>query len=117
MPGQTLIIPIGGTSLGAPAVAGIVALFDQAKGSRLGFLNNAIYRISDDENAYAQTFHDIQTGDNGFVFLDADDKVVHVAGFSATPGWDPGTGVGTPNALSLALTLPQFIKANDGSTL
>jgi subtilase family serine protease len=117
MPGQTLIIPIGGTSLGAPAVAGIIALFDQAANSRLGFLNEAIYRISDNAATYAQTFHDIQTGDNGFVFLDQNNKVVHVAGFSATPGWDPGTGVGTPNALSLAVTLPQFIKAGDGSTL
>jgi subtilase family serine protease len=116
-PGKTLIIPIGGTSLGVPAVAGIVALFDQVAGHRLGFLNEAIYRISDDPAAYAQAFHDIQSGDNGFVFLDDEDKVVHVAGFSATPGWDPGTGIGTPNALSLALTLPQFIKAGDGSKL
>jgi subtilase family serine protease len=116
-PGKTLIIPIGGTSLSAPAVAGMVALFDQAKGARLGFLNEAIYRISDDAAAYAKAFHDIQSGDNGFVFLDEDNKVVHVAGFSATPGWDPGTGVGTPNAANLVKILPQFIKANDGSTL
>jgi subtilase family serine protease len=116
-PGKTLIIPIGGTSLGAPAVAGIIALLDQAAGTRLGFLNEAIYRISDNAVAYTQAFHDIQVGDNGFVFLDDSDKVVHVAGFSATPVWDPGTGVGTPNALSLAVTFPQFIKEGDGSKL
>jgi len=117
MPGQTLILPIGGTSLGAPAVAAITALFDQGAGARLGFLNEAIYRISDNAKAYGATFHDIQTGANGFVFLDGTNKVVHVSGFSATPGWDPSTGVGTPSASSLKLTLPQFIKAKDGSTL
>jgi subtilase family serine protease len=116
-PGQTLIVPIGGTSLGAPAVAGMVALFDQAAGKRLGFLNNALYRISENARAYALAFHDVQTGNNPFVFKDDRGNVVFVDGFSAAIGWDPPTGVGTPNAVNLAKILPQFVKENDGKTL
>jgi subtilase family serine protease len=118
MPGQTLMIPIGGTSLGAPAVAGMTALFDQAAGGvRLGFLNSALYRISQNTGAYAQAFHDIQAGNNAFVFQAANGAVVNVAGFDAAAGWDGPTGVGTPNAANLVSILPQFIQANDGSML
>jgi len=116
-PGKTLLVPVGGTSLGSPAVAGLIALFDQANGKRLGFLNNALYRISDNAPAYASTFHDIQSGDNGVTFLDDNNKLLNVAGFHAGPGWDAPTGVGTPNVSGLLLILPQFIKANDGSSL
>jgi subtilase family serine protease len=118
MPGKTLMIPIGGTSLGAPAIAGMVALFDQAAGGvRTGFLNDALYRISQNAAAYAQAVHDVQSGNNAFVFQAAQGNVVNVAGFNAVAGWDPPTGVGTPNAANLAKIIPQFIKANDGSTL
>jgi subtilase family serine protease len=116
-PGKTLIVPIGGTSLGAPAVAGMTALFDQAAGRRLGFLNNALYRISENAGAYAKAFHDVQSGNNPFVFKDNNGNVVFVDGFNAAVGWDPPTGVGTPNAVNLAKILPQFIKENDGKTL
>ena len=118
MPGKTLLIPIGGTSLGAPAVAGMMALFDQAGGGvRMGFLNDAIYRISQNAGAYAQAFHDIQAGNNTFVFQGANGNAVTVTGFNAAAGWDPPTGVGTPNAANLIKILPQFIKPTDGNTL
>ena len=118
MPGTTMLIPIGGTSLGAPAIAGMVALFDQAAGGvRLGFLNSALYRVSQDAGAYPQAFHDIQSGNNAFVFQTANGTVANVAGFDATANWDPPTGVGTPNAANLVKILPQFVQANDGSTL
>jgi subtilase family serine protease len=118
MPGKTLMIPIGGTSLGAPAVAGMTALFDQAAGGvRLGFLNAALYRISQNATAYAQAFHDIQSGNNAFAFQTANGQVDNVAGFNAATSWDPPTGVGTPNAANLTKILPQFIQANDGNTL
>jgi subtilase family serine protease len=116
-PGQTLLAAFGGTSLGAPAIAGMTALFNQAAGQRLGFLNNALYRISEDAGAYAEAFHDIQSGNNPFVFKDDNDRLVFVDGFNAAPGWDPPTGVGTPNASGLAKHLAKFIKPNDGTTL
>jgi subtilase family serine protease len=96
---------------------GAWSLFNQSAGKRLGFLNNALYRISENASAYAQAFHDVQTGNNPFVFKDADGKLVFVDGFNAAAGWDPPTGVGTPNAVGLAKLLPKFVKLNDGSTL
>jgi subtilase family serine protease len=116
-PDQTLLAAFGGTSLGAPAIAGMAALFNQAAGKRLGFLNNALYRIGTNAAAYTQAFHDVQSGNNPFVFRDDNDKLVFVDGFDAAAGWDPPTGLGTPNASSMAKLLPQFVKLNDGSTL
>jgi subtilase family serine protease len=116
--GKTQIMPVGGTSLGAPAIAGMAALFDQAKGARLGFLNNALYRINENADAYALAFRDIRLGNNPFVFKDdKNSKVIFVPGFDAATGWDPPTGVGTPYATKLALILPLFVRPNDGSAL
>jgi len=118
MPGKTMLIPAGGTSVGSPVAAGMVALFDQAAGGkRLGFLNGAFYRISQNATAYAQAFHDVTVGNNTFVFQDGNNNVVTVQGFATDTGWDPPTGVGTPNAANLARFLPQFIAANDGAGL
>ena len=70
----------GGTSAVAPLYAGVFARINQAlvqKGkSRAGFVNAALY-----QNPSA--FHDIVSGNNG--------------AFSAGPGWDPTTGLGSPD--------------------
>lgn len=117
MPGTTLIVPVGGTSIGAPVAAGMTALFDQAAGNkRLGFLNSAFYRVSQSA-AYAQVFHDVKVGNNTFVFKTANGGVAKVTGFKAAIGWDAPTGIGTPNAMNLSALLPQIIKPNDGATL
>ncbi len=118
VPGATVIAPFGGTSLGAPLAAGMTALLDQSAGKRLGFLNSAFYRISQNATAYAQTFHDVTTGNNTFVFQDPNtNNTVTVPGFTAQAGWDRPTGVGTPQVAELATLLPQFIQANDGAGL
>jgi len=116
MPGKTVVIPIGGTSVGAPVAAGMTALLDQAMGMRTGFLNTAFYRLLPNA-AYAQAFHDIRTGNNTFVFQAQDRRIVTVPGFKTAPGWDAPTGLGTPNVANLAKFLPKLIKANDGATL
>ena len=71
---------IGGTSAVAPLYAGLFARINQALvqngKSRVGFVNAALY-----QNPSA--FHDIVSGDNG--------------AFSAGPGWDPTTGLGSPD--------------------
>jgi kumamolisin len=70
----------GGTSAVAPLYAGLFARINQAlvqKGkSRAGFVNPALYQNP-------STFHDIVSGNNG--------------AFSAGPGWDPTTGLGSPD--------------------
>jgi subtilase family serine protease len=116
MPGTTLIVPVGGTSIGAPVAAGMTALFDQAAGKRLGFLNGAFYRVSQSA-AYAQVFHDVKVGNNTFVFKAANGGTAKVTGFKAAMGWDAPTGIGTPKAANLSALLPQLIKPNDGATL
>jgi subtilase family serine protease len=83
---------IGGTSAGAPQWAGLVALADQIAGHRLGYINPALYQIAN-SGSYANDFYDVTVGNNvGFP---------PVPGYSATPGWDPVTGLGTPNAANL----------------
>ncbi|HEX7736623.1 MAG TPA: S53 family peptidase [Ktedonobacteraceae bacterium] len=116
MPGKTVLIPIGGTSVGSPIAAGLVALFDQARGVRLGFLNSAFYRLSLSQVA-GQAFHDIRLGNNAFLFQNMQRQTVVIPGFGAARSWDAPTGVGTPQAANLARLLPGFIKANDGAGL
>jgi subtilase family serine protease len=118
MPGKTLLMPVGGTSVGSPVAAGMTALFDQAAGGkRLGFLNSALYRIGLNVTANTLAFHDIQVGNNAFVFQTGNGNIVTVPGFQTATGWDPPTGLGTPNAVNMAKLLPQFIQAKDGKHL
>jgi kumamolisin len=77
--GQNLVV--GGTSAVAPLWAGLVALMNQQLGRSVGFLNPAIYQIGE------SAFRDITVGNNGY--------------WSAAPGWDPCTGLGSPNGVAL----------------
>jgi subtilase family serine protease len=94
---------IGGTSLSSPQWAGIVALADQVNGGGLGLLNPAVYKIANDPARYANDFFDVTIGNN-----QVDPSI---PGFSASPGWDPVTGVGTPNAANL---VPDVVAAAHG---
>jgi subtilase family serine protease len=84
---------IGGTSLSSPQWGGLVAIADQIAGHRLGLINPSLYALGSNPAAYASDYFDITVGNN------------HVAGdtlsYSATTGWDPTTGLGTPNAAAL----------------
>jgi subtilase family serine protease len=102
--GETLIVPIGGTSVGSPAWAGIVALANQVAGERLGFLNGSIYRLLESDN-YSKGFNDITTGDNTTTIFDNKGNPITVPGYPAGPGWDAVTGAGTPKVSSLVSLL------------
>ncbi len=102
--GQTLIMPIGGTSVGSPAWAGIVALLNQKAGHRLGFLNPALYALSA-STSYGAAFHDILLGDNTVDGVDFNGLPITIPGYPADRGWDPVTGVGTPIVNGLASAL------------
>jgi subtilase family serine protease len=91
---------VGGTSASSPQWAGLVAIADQINGGGLGFINPALYRLATNPAAYASDFFDVTTGTN-----QADPSV---PGFPATTGWDPVTGLGTPNAAKL---LPALVAA------
>lgn len=102
--GETIIVPIGGTSVGSPAWAGIVALANQAAGKRLGFLNGSIYKLLASDS-YSKGFNDITTGDNTTTTFDNKGNPVTVPGYPARPGWDAVTGAGTPKVSSLVSLL------------
>jgi len=91
---------IGGTSLSCPQWAAMVAIADQLNGSGLGLINPALYKVANGPN-YANDFFDITTGNNG-AFAPA------IPGYPATTGWDPVTGLGTPNAANL---IPDLVAA------
>jgi kumamolisin len=78
---------VGGTSAVAPLWAGLVALLNQQLNTRLGFLNPTLYALPGPDNG----FNDITEGNNG--------------AYSAGPGWDPCTGLGSPIGTTLATLL------------
>jgi subtilase family serine protease len=88
---------IGGTSLSCPQWAGLVGIADQIAGHGLGLINPRLYALASDPGTYATDFFDVTTGNN-----QADPSV---PGYPATPGWDPVTGLGTPNAANLVPAL------------
>ncbi len=90
---------IGGTSLSCPQWAALVAIADQKNGGGLGLINPALYKVASGPN-YASDFFDVTTGNNT-----ADPTV---PGYPATTGWDPVTGLGTPNAANL---IPDLVAA------
>jgi len=82
---------IGGTSAAAPLWAGLVVLLNQKLNRRLGFVNPSLYAMNQSKD-----FRDITTGSNG--------------AFSASSGWDPVTGLGSPNG-------NQLLQALQGATV
>lgn len=88
--GQTLVI--GGTSAVAPLWAGLIAVANQRNGVAAGFINPAIYA-----SKAGSAFRDITEGNNG--------------AFSAAPGWDACTGLGSPIASAL---IPLLATATTG---
>jgi subtilase family serine protease len=87
---------VGGTSCSSPEFSGLVAIADQIAGHGLGQINPTLYALADGPN-YSTYFYDVTTGKN-----QADPAV---PGFPATTGWDPVTGLGTPNAATLVPAL------------
>jgi subtilase family serine protease len=94
---------IGGTSLACPQWAGMIAIAAQINGGGLGLINPALYAIGADPTRYAADFFDVTKG------LNQGDP--SVPGYPATPGWDPITGLGTPNAANL---IPDLVLAVRG---
>ncbi|ESZ95141.1 hypothetical protein SBOR_4473 [Sclerotinia borealis F-4128] len=87
----------GGTSASTPIFSSVINLINEerlaAGKSTVGFINPVLY-------SNPQVLNDITNGSN---------PNCGTAGFSAVPGWDPVTGLGTPNypkLLELFLGLP-----------
>jgi subtilase family serine protease len=86
--------PTCGTSEATPLFAGIVALADQVAGHSLGLINPALYQLA---ARHAPGIVEVTSGDNTVSFSQ-DGHEQTVTGYSARPGYDLATGVGTVNA-------------------
>jgi len=78
--------PIGGTSAVAPLWAGLIARLAQATGKTFGLIQPMLYAGVAPGTAQPG-FNDIVSGSNG--------------AYSAGPGWDACTGLGSPNGAAL----------------
>jgi len=90
--GQNFVI--GGTSAVAPLLSGLTLRLNQIAGRAVGDFNAFAY-------ANPADFSDVTVGDNG--------------AFSAAPGWDPTTGLGSPMGGKL-LTVLTSAKAPGAAT-
>jgi subtilase family serine protease len=86
--------PACGTSEATPLFAGIVALADQVAGHSLGLINPALYRLAAEG---APGIVHVRSGNNTVSFSQGGHEHT-VRGFTATPGYDLASGVGTVNA-------------------
>jgi kumamolisin len=86
--GQQMVV--GGTSAVAPLWAALVCRMAQASGTSFGLIAQALYAgIQPGQDVPG--FHDITTGNNG--------------AYSAGPGWDACTGLGSPDGTALLARL------------
>ena len=110
--GQTGWYDIGGTSLSCPQWAGLVAIADQLNKAKygqtgLGLINPALYKLASQPAKYAADYFDVaHTAIAGVANDNQEDP--SIPGYPATQGWDPITGLGTPNAAAL---IPDLVDA------
>jgi kumamolisin len=81
-------VVFGGTSAVAPLWTALIALINQQLGHPVGYLNPLLYS---GQIANSGAFHNITSGNNG--------------AYQARRGWDPCTGLGTPNGTKLLQVL------------
>ena len=83
---------IGGTSAVSPLWAGLIALLNSGRAQPVGFVTPKLYALVSSAGA----LRDVTEGDNG---------VNQVTGYKAKGGWDPCTGLGSPNGGNLLASL------------
>jgi kumamolisin len=83
----------GGTSAVAPLWAALIATINQKLNGRVGFVNPQLYSLAPASAA----FHDITVGNNRLSF-----QQFNNVGYDAVPGWDPASGLGSPDGTALS---------------
>jgi subtilase family serine protease len=100
---------VGGTSVSAPAMAGIMALVNQQMGSRQGNPNYVLYKLA---TTVPAAFNDVtvgtirvpcQTGSPNCTTTFGTDPYGVIDGYDAGSGYDLATGLGSVNANSLVM--------------
>ncbi len=97
---------VGGTSAGTPALAAIVALLNESMNSPQGNINAVLYRLA---NLSASPLHDITSGGNVVpcqtnpptTSCPTSGSGAGSMGYSAGPGYDMATGLGSIDANAL----------------
>lgn len=87
---------IGGTSAVSPLWAGLIALLNQKLGKPVGYLNPFLYQ-NYTSLLKNKALRDVVSGNNG--------------GYSAGPGWDACTGLGTPDGALLLQALLESLSS------
>jgi kumamolisin len=90
--GQNFVI--GGTSAVAPLMSGLTLRLNQIAGHSVGDFNALAY-------AHAGDFYDVTVGNNG--------------AFTAAPGWDPTTGLGSPVGAKVLAALTSSAATSPGA--
>ncbi|HEY3753993.1 MAG TPA: S53 family peptidase [Pseudonocardiaceae bacterium] len=96
--------PTCGTSEATPLFAGIVALAAQRAGHPLGLINPALYFMA---VSHVPGLVDVTSGSNTVSFTQGGKKHT-VDGFSAEPGYDLASGVGTVDAAQFVPELVSY---------
>lgn len=95
--------PVSGTSAAAPFWAASMLLAEQyaepTGAGRTCFLAPVLYALAAGPVAYP-AFHDVTAGTNRY--------------YSAHPGWDYATGLGSPDVFNLARDLRTYVRAHPG---
>jgi hypothetical protein len=110
--GQFTFIPSGGTSMSAPALAGITALLNQKTGVAHGNINPRLYALA--QNVGAAAFHDVTVATSGVTGCTlATPSMCNnstpgpnglsggLTGYQVGTGYDLATGLGTVDAANL----------------
>eukprot|EP00127_Corallochytrium_limacisporum_P000035 Clim_evm14s2 gene=Clim_evmTU14s2 len=104
--GQSVLLD--GTSCSTPTTAGIITLLNDVSiangGSTLGFLNPLLYQMKTEA---PNAFTDIVSGKN---------PDSPCSGFNAAPGWDPVTGLGTPNFPAMSAYVASIAQSTTASS-
>lgn len=99
---------VGGTSAGAPLFAALAALANASNtcgGSPIGFINPPLYGSA--AHIYSSAFNDVTAGNN---------NIFGQGLYTAGPGYDMASGLGSPKGDQLAANLcaPQVAPGNPG---
>jgi pseudomonalisin len=99
------LLAVAGTSASSPSFAGLMALVNQQTASRQGNANTSLYHLASVQASGGLSyFHDITSGNN---------SVPGLTGFSAGPGYDRATGLGSVDA---AVLVNHWTDANSAPT-
>jgi subtilase family serine protease len=105
---QNHLDTVGGTSVAAPTFAGILALINQATGSKgLGNVNSTLYSLA---ASATSSFHDITTGDNKVPCVQGSTNCPSggTIGYNAGTGYDQASGLGSVDVFNLATSWPGY---------